>query len=156
LSQRGSSGPVPDKPRLQKLLGMTNLVVGDEQLVAVQAPRRYTGELLRALTRMSARSFSLTVDDLEASLVLPCEAWRSLDPGFPGTTTVGPLRMITLDVVLPFDVVGFFAAISAALARHEISLYALSAFSRDHILVQAEDLPRAVAVLEALIATANE
>jgi uncharacterized protein len=144
-----------DAPRLQELLGMTRLLVRDEQIAAVQILRQDIGEVLRVLAEMGVSSFSLTVDDLEASLVLPLVAWQSMAPGLSGATTMGPLRMITLDVVLPFDVVGFLAAVSAALAQHNISIYALSAFSRDHILVRAEDLPRAVAVLEGLIATAN-
>ncbi|MBI5046832.1 ACT domain-containing protein [Candidatus Micrarchaeota archaeon] len=45
-------------------------------------------------------------------------------------------KLITFDMVLPFELVGFFAAVSQALAEETISIFAISAFSTDHILVK--------------------
>ena len=59
-------------------------------------------------------------------------------------------RLITFDLVLPFGLVGFIAKVSGALAAEKISLYPVSSFSTDHILVKQKDIDRAVAVLQKL------
>jgi len=59
-------------------------------------------------------------------------------------------RLITFDMVLPFGLVGFLAAVAGALARDGVSLFALSAYSTDHILVRDFDLTRAEASLAGL------
>ena len=56
-------------------------------------------------------------------------------------------RLLTFDIVLDFNVVGFLAEITRILAEAEISIIALSAFSRDHILVKQENLAKALKVL---------
>jgi hypothetical protein len=59
-------------------------------------------------------------------------------------------KIITFDMVLPLGLVGFMAKVSQALADEEISLFAISAFSTDHILVKQEDLARASSKLKDL------
>lgn len=53
-------------------------------------------------------------------------------------------KIITFDMVLSFGLVGFLAKISRALAEENISIFAISAYTTDHILVKKDDLPRAV------------
>jgi len=53
-------------------------------------------------------------------------------------------KIITFDMVLPFGLVGFLAKISRALAEASISIFAISAFSADHILVKQNDLLKAI------------
>lgn len=59
-------------------------------------------------------------------------------------------EMLTFDMVLPFGLVGFLAKISQALADEKIPIFAISAYSTDHILVREEDLAKAVKKLESL------
>jgi hypothetical protein len=59
-------------------------------------------------------------------------------------------RLITFDVVLEHNLVGFMAAVSRELANVGVSIFALSAFERDHILVQEAQFATAWAVLSAL------
>ena len=59
-------------------------------------------------------------------------------------------RILTFDMVLPFDLVGFLAVVSSTLAEEEISIFAISAYSTDHILVKQKDLARAVKKLKTL------
>ena len=63
----------------------------------------------------------------------------------------GPYRLITFEIVLDLSVVGFLAAVSARLAEEGVSIYALSTFLRDHILVKGEDADRAAEALRRLI-----
>jgi hypothetical protein len=50
---------------------------------------------------------------------------------------------------LPFAVVGIRASLTAPLAKAGISLFAISTFDTDYLLVKAERLLEAVAVLRA-------
>ena len=59
-------------------------------------------------------------------------------------------KILTFDMVLPLGLVGFMAKVSQALANEKISVFSISAFSTDHILVKEEDLARAIGKLEDL------
>ena len=59
-------------------------------------------------------------------------------------------KMITFDMVLPMGLVGFLARISKALAHSGVSIFAISAYSTDHILVKENDLTEAIASLKGL------
>ena len=48
---------------------------------------------------------------------------------------------------MDFNVVGFLAEVSRILAESNISIYAVSAFSRDHLLIKQDDLAKALKVL---------
>lgn len=56
-------------------------------------------------------------------------------------------RLITFDMVLPFSTTGFISRISSALAKEKISIFVISSFSTDHILVKEKDLDKALKVL---------
>ena len=59
-------------------------------------------------------------------------------------------KVLTFEAVLPFDLVGFLARVATALAEADVSIFALSAYSTDHVLVKAEDLDAALATLDEL------
>ncbi len=59
-------------------------------------------------------------------------------------------RMLSFRVTLPFELVGFLAVIAQALADAQISIFALSAYSTDHLLIKNSDLPQAMHCLESL------
>jgi len=59
-------------------------------------------------------------------------------------------KILTFDIVLPFGLVGFIAKVSKALAEEGISIFVISAYSTDHILVKEKDLPRTIKKLEQL------
>ena len=62
----------------------------------------------------------------------------------------GDWRMITFDMVLPLSLVGFFAAVSGGLAAAGVNIFALSAYTTDHVFVKSEKLETAVKALEKL------
>lgn len=59
-------------------------------------------------------------------------------------------RLITIDVELDPNLIGFIAAIGRALADAGISILPYAAYSRDHILVPADKVNDAIAVLDRL------
>jgi len=62
----------------------------------------------------------------------------------------GDWRMITFDMVLPLSLVGFFAAVSGALADAGVNIFTISAYTTDHVFVKSEKLETAVKALEKL------
>ena len=53
-------------------------------------------------------------------------------------------------MVLPFGLVGFMAKVSQAFADEKISIFAISAYSTDHVLVKEKDLNKAIKKLKNL------
>jgi hypothetical protein len=60
----------------------------------------------------------------------------------------GDWRMITFDMVLPLSLVGFFAAVSDALADAGVNIFTVSAYTTDHVFVKNQKLETAVKSLE--------
>ena len=52
-------------------------------------------------------------------------------------------KLLTFDMLLPFGLIGFLATVSKALADEGISIYVISAYSTDHILIKKKDILKA-------------
>ncbi|MFC1682519.1 ACT domain-containing protein [Nanoarchaeota archaeon] len=59
-------------------------------------------------------------------------------------------KLITFDTVLDFSLIGFIKKISSALAEAKISIFVVSAFSTDHILIKKENLDKTLKILNDL------
>jgi uncharacterized protein len=57
-------------------------------------------------------------------------------------------RLITFDVKFPFVLSGFFSYISNLLAKENIPIFVISAYSTDHILFKEENLDKIVQILK--------
>jgi hypothetical protein len=57
-------------------------------------------------------------------------------------------KLITFDVKLPFDLTGFLSYVSTLLANENIPIFAISAYSTDHILVKEEYLYKTIEILK--------
>lgn len=86
--------------------------------------------------------WSLTRTAEELSIVLPEEV------DLPGAVVEGGWRALQVAGVLDFSLTGILAGISGVLAQANISMFALSTYNTDYILVRAEKLEAAVAALQ--------
>ena len=59
-------------------------------------------------------------------------------------------KLITFDMVLPLQTIGFLAKVTTVLADAHISVCAISTYSTDHILVKEQDLIKTLRKLETL------
>ncbi|MEA2022360.1 MAG: ACT domain-containing protein [Candidatus Caldatribacteriota bacterium] len=59
-------------------------------------------------------------------------------------------KILTFDMVLLFELVGFLAKVSQVLADEKIPIFVISAYSKDHILVKEKDLAKAEVKLKEL------
>jgi len=98
---------------------------------------------------------SVTYTEEEVSVVLRSSDWAKLKVNFPRHKEEGPYRLITFDIVLNLSLVGFLSIVSTALAESGVSIYALSTYLKDHILVKKGDAVKAVAVLNGLVSEAK-
>jgi uncharacterized protein len=85
----------------------------------------------------------------EVALTLP-EASRAQLTAL-GARVDGPYRVLTFDVTLPLDLVGFLAPAAVRLAEAGVSIVPQCGFRTDHLLVRAADLETARRVLEELV-----
>ncbi len=100
-----------------------------------------------ALSPRMTAPFMIFRDTHETTLLLDEIDFANVRNALANAKVESNFRLLTFDVELDFSVVGFLAEISRILAEAEISIIALSAFSRDHILVKQNDLAKALKVL---------
>lgn len=96
--------------------------------------------------RMTA-PFMIFRDKFEVTLLLDEIDFAAIRHAVRNAKTEGNFRLLTFDIELDFSIVGFLAEISRILAEAAIPVVALSAFSRDHLLIKQNDLPTALKAL---------
>jgi hypothetical protein len=101
--------------------------------------------------RMTA-PFMILRDKYEVTLLLDEIDYGTVRHAVRDARVQGGFRLLTFDIVMDFSVVGFLAEVTRILAETGISVVALSAFSRDHILISQNDLPNALKALGPYVA----
>ena len=96
--------------------------------------------------RMTA-PFMIFQDNREVTLLLDEIDFEKIRYSILSSKSQGGFRLLTFDVELDFTVVGFLAVVAKILADADISIVALSAFSRDHLLIKQNDLAKALVIL---------
>jgi hypothetical protein len=104
------------------------------------------------LSPRAESNFFLLRDPFEVTLLLEESDWRAMRHAARDARSEAGFRLVTLDVELPWNVVGFLAHVTDILAKEGIAVGALSAFSRDHLLVKQDDLGKALRVLSPHVA----
>jgi hypothetical protein len=87
----------------------------------------------------------VSVTRTEEELSVVCPAGRAPD----GAVTEPGWRLLTVRGPLEFTLTGIMAALAGELAAAGVSLFALSTYDTDHLLVRDVDLARAVTALRA-------
>lgn len=132
-----------------ELLKKTRVEVAPETFHLVGLPHADWLKLLEnpELSPRMTAPFMIFRDNREVTLLLDDEDFGTIRHAVRDAKTDGNFRMLTFDITLNFGVVGFLAEITRILASAEISVVALSAFSRDHVLIKQENLSKALRVL---------
>jgi hypothetical protein len=108
-------------------------------------------EMARELLKNLKPYSSITFTTEETSVVLRSSDWKRLRDNFGKYDEESPYRLITFDIVLDLSLVGYFSVLASVLAENGISIYAISTYLKDHILVKKEDIESALQVLQRLI-----
>lgn len=131
----------------QQALASAALYVDEADYALIHLPAPAITAAAGVLAEIGEPFSALVVDKDEVTLVLPEEDWQGFKARLPDHRAAGPFRLITFDLPLALDLVGFLALVSRALADASVTVLAFSAFERDHLLVPANQFEQAVAAL---------
>jgi hypothetical protein len=92
-------------------------------------------------------AFATVHDDAEPTVVIPESRLDALDEI---AAVERGWRRLSFDATLPFDLVGFLARVTTALAEADVAVFAISAYATDHVLVKEADLATATERLSEL------
>jgi hypothetical protein len=95
---------------------------------------------------------AMIVDKDEITIVMHEMDWSLGGRGLANVRVEADYRLITFDLELDLDTVGFMALVGRVLAEAGIALLPIGAYSRDHILVRGRDAERAWMALGDFIA----
>jgi hypothetical protein len=99
------------------------------------------------LSPRASAPFMFLKDEHEVTLLLDETDWRTMRHAVRDARIETGFRLLTFDIELDWKTVGFLARVTQILADAGISVGALSAFSRDHLLIKQDDLGTALRVL---------
>ncbi len=141
-------------PTIAPLLAQTALRVDPRAFTIASVPPAYEPSVRLALADVHA-PFFVQVMATEVSLILADDEWARARPRFKGAKEERGYRLITLEVKLDWDVTGYLAAVTKALADAQVPVGVLSSFHQDHLLVRAVLLEKAITALQRLIDAAR-
>jgi hypothetical protein len=141
-------------PDAAELLRTARVEVAPETFVLVGMRREDWLRLLEnpELSPRPESNFFLLQDPFEVTLLVEESDWRAMRHAARDARAEHGFRLVTLGVELGWDVVGFLAHVARILAEAGVPVGALSAFSRDHLLVRQGDLGRALRALSEHVA----
>jgi hypothetical protein len=134
---------------IQEKIKKTNVEVSPETFTLVSVSKEAWPRLLEdnALSPRGTAPFMIFSDKYEVTLLLEDVDFQTIRHAVRDAKIEGGFRLLTFDTAMDFTVVGFLAEVSRILADAVIPIVALSAFSRDHLLVKQSDLANALKVL---------
>lgn len=132
-----------------ELLKKTRVEVAPETFTIVSLRKEDWLKLLEnaELSPRMTAPFMIFKDKWEVTLLLDETDLETMRVGLREAKTEKGFRMLSFDIELDFSVVGFLAFVSEKLAAAGISIIALSAFSRDHLLIKQVDLAKSLKIL---------
>jgi hypothetical protein len=136
---------------VRQALSQAEFYSDDTHYVLVKLPARAVTAAAGVIAEIGEPFSALIVDKDEVTLLIPAEGLEEFAERLPHhQANSKAYRLITIDVELEPDLVGFIAHISSALADAGISILPYAAYFRDHLLVLSEQYEAAKAVLEKL------
>ncbi|WP_337020069.1 ACT domain-containing protein [Oceanobacillus massiliensis] len=97
------------------------------------------------LWALSADTFSITRTEEELSIVCPSESLPK-DQAFQEIEK--DWKCIKVEGVLDFSLTGILSSFAAPLAENKISIFAISTFNTDYLLIKSHSIEKAKVVLE--------
>ena len=138
--------------RARRLWAETRLRIWPESYRLVSLPCALAPDAAALVGANEGRFAALVIERDEVSLTVAESAWSKSPLRARARAEAGPYRVVTFDLDLELDVVGYLAPAAERLAAAAVSIVPQCAYSKDHLLVREEDLERALGVLEAWIA----
>ena len=137
-----------------ELLRRAQVVVAPETFVLIGLSHADWLQLLQQpeLSPRGDAPYMLLRDRYEVTLLLTSDDWQTMRHAARNARVEKDFRLVTFNIELAWNVVGFMAHVATILAEAGVSIGPLSAFSRDHLLIKQEDLPAALRALSDQVA----
>ncbi|MEL6151658.1 MAG: ACT domain-containing protein [Chloroflexota bacterium] len=135
---------------VEDVLKRVNFIVLDDTFRLLKLPPNAISAAAGIIAELGEPYSTLIVDKDEITLVIPDEAvehFAARMPDYEGDLTY---KIITADAQLEPDLIGFLAHLSAELAKNNVGFFPYAAYTRDHIMVPAEQIDRAIDTLNKL------
>ncbi len=141
------------KNNITELLAKTKIEVSPETFAVISLRNEDWQKLLEnpELSPRMTSPFMLFKDKWEVTLVLDDIDFGTIRHVVRDAKIERNFRLLSFDVELEFDVVGFMAQIAKILADAGISILPISSFSRDHVLIRQDDLANALKALRGYV-----
>jgi hypothetical protein len=136
---------------IEQIFPHTRLYTDDLCYDIVHFPKNEREKALQLLDSGQSTFSTFIQDKDEITVVVPSAVLADFADSPQGTEVSGGWRLITFDIILEHDVIGFMAVISECLAGAGVSIFALSAYERDHLLVPAGQFDTAWQTLDDLL-----
>ncbi len=138
--------------RARRLWSKTRVRVWPEVYCLASLSPDAVREAAALVAESAGRFAALVLERDEVSLTVPDVVWAPSPLPARARAVAGPYRVLTFDLDLELDVVGYLAPAAERLAAAGVSVVPQCGFLKDHLLVREGDLERAREVLERWIA----
>ena len=144
---------IENEQSAERLLRKTRLEIASETFFLISLSSDEWLKLLESpeLSPRMTAPFMIFKEKYETTLLLDETDFRTIRHAIREAKIEGGFRLLTFNLELDFSVIGFLAEISRILAEAKIPILALSAFSRDHLLIKQNDLADALKALSPFI-----
>jgi len=134
---------------VSELLRQTRIDVAPATYVVVGLSHQTWAQLLEnpELSPRPDAPFMIFRDQHEVTLLIEADDWARIRHAARDAKVEKWFRLVTLNITLPWDTVGYLARVTGLLADAGISIGCITAFSRDQLLIKQEDLGKALRVL---------
>lgn len=141
--------PNAPEDRISDLLRETRIEVVPATFVLVGLSHQNWTHLLEnpELSPGAESPFLIFRDGREVTLLIEEDDWQRIRHIVRDAKMERGFRLVTLNIELPWTVIGYLARVTTILAAAGIPVGALSSFSRDHLLIKQDDLGKALRVL---------
>ena len=136
---------------VEQILAQTKLYTDRVDYRVIHLPAGAIMAAAGVLAEIGEPFCALVVDKDEVTLVIPAEALSDFAPRLRDyVASEKTYRLITFDLELQMELVGFMARVSAVLAEAGVPILPFAAYARDHLLVASDQVDIAIAALEKL------
>ncbi|CAI2936507.1 hypothetical protein [Aminobacter niigataensis] len=122
--------------------------VWPEEYYLVDLPVEHLAVAVSALEKSTAKYCTVTRDQFGFSLVIDVETWRALGIASLERKHFGPLKVLSTNSELPFDVPGFIRTALEPVNARRLKAAPVCGLRADHFFTGADQLDEVVEIFE--------
>jgi hypothetical protein len=125
-----------------------HVIVWPEEYYLVDLPFEHADKAIEAVAQSTSRYCTVTRDQFGFSLVIDKGSWTSLGLEKLERHHFGPLKVLSTNSELPFDVPGFIRTAITPVNAQKLKAAPICGLRADHFFTGAEQVEQVVAIFE--------